>query len=236
MLRLPFFETFDAPTTLASCARRESSTHAPQGVLELLNGPLSNDLAAAFAARLAKRSPRAEPGRLQRLGPSAWRSAGAANGFRGGAILGSNILRDETLEEFSLALSNLNGFLGVPLTLSLPTPARPGLAESSSATPSAASAARAVRVDASTRSRPGERVRATRSPPSCPIWSRRRSRSSSCSWPAARSHLGDLRPQALAAQQAPTASPGPQESRRWPNTSSFQGNARLLGTKRTFRK
>ncbi len=54
-LRLPFFETFDAPTSLASCARRESSTHAPQA-LELLNGRLSNDLAAAFARRLARES------------------------------------------------------------------------------------------------------------------------------------------------------------------------------------
>ena len=30
-LRLPFMETFDAPASLTSCARRESSTHAPAG-------------------------------------------------------------------------------------------------------------------------------------------------------------------------------------------------------------
>src|SRR5262249_46285978 len=35
-LRLPFMEVFDAPDTLVSCPRRESSTHAPQA-LELLN-------------------------------------------------------------------------------------------------------------------------------------------------------------------------------------------------------
>ena len=35
-LRLPFLEAFDAPALLTSCARRESSTHAPQA-LELLN-------------------------------------------------------------------------------------------------------------------------------------------------------------------------------------------------------
>ena len=53
-LRLPFMETFDAPALQTSCSRRESSTHAPQA-LELLNGPLSNDLAEAFAGRLQSR-------------------------------------------------------------------------------------------------------------------------------------------------------------------------------------
>lgn len=50
-LRLPFMEVFDGPALLTSCARRQTSTHAPQA-LELLNGALSNDLAAAFAERL----------------------------------------------------------------------------------------------------------------------------------------------------------------------------------------
>ena len=45
-LRLPFMEAFDAPDLQISCARRESSTHAPQA-LELLNGDLSNRLAEA---------------------------------------------------------------------------------------------------------------------------------------------------------------------------------------------
>ena len=52
-LRLPFQEVFDAPTLATSCPRRETSTHAPQA-LELLNGRLANDLAAAFAARLRR--------------------------------------------------------------------------------------------------------------------------------------------------------------------------------------
>ena len=50
-LILPFMQVFDSPDTLLSCARREQSTHAPQA-LELLNGKLSNDLAASFAKRL----------------------------------------------------------------------------------------------------------------------------------------------------------------------------------------
>ena len=55
-LRLPFMEAFDGPALLTSCARREASTHAPQA-LELLNGTLSNDLAAAFAERLRATKP-----------------------------------------------------------------------------------------------------------------------------------------------------------------------------------
>ena len=50
-LRLPFMEVFDAPDAQVSCPRRESSTHAPQA-LELLNGDFSNRMAEAFAARL----------------------------------------------------------------------------------------------------------------------------------------------------------------------------------------
>ena len=54
-LRLPFMDTFDAPALQSSCSRRESSTHAPQA-LELLNGQLSNDLARSFASRLREES------------------------------------------------------------------------------------------------------------------------------------------------------------------------------------
>jgi Protein of unknown function (DUF1553)/Protein of unknown function (DUF1549) len=52
-MRLPFLEVFDAPDTLLSCARRDESTHAPQG-LELLNGDFSNSMARALAARVSR--------------------------------------------------------------------------------------------------------------------------------------------------------------------------------------
>src|SRR5207248_2033598 len=52
-MRLPFLEVFDSPDTLLSCARREQSTHAPQG-LELLNGDFSNAMARALAGRVAQ--------------------------------------------------------------------------------------------------------------------------------------------------------------------------------------
>ena len=69
-LRLPFMEVFDQPALQTSCARRESSTHAPQA-LELLNGKLANDLAEAFAQRLI-----AEAGSEPRLGDRASLPAG----------------------------------------------------------------------------------------------------------------------------------------------------------------
>ena len=62
-LRLPFLEVFDAPDTLVSCPRRESTTHAPQ-VLELLNGTFSNREAKVLAARLAAESGRSYRGQI----------------------------------------------------------------------------------------------------------------------------------------------------------------------------
>ena len=52
-IRMPFMEVFDVPDTLLSCARRESSTHAPQA-LELLNGPLTQKVSVALAERLRR--------------------------------------------------------------------------------------------------------------------------------------------------------------------------------------
>ena len=52
-MRTPFMEVFDSPDTLLSCARRESSTHAPQA-LELMNGPLTQKAALALADRLRR--------------------------------------------------------------------------------------------------------------------------------------------------------------------------------------
>ena len=108
-LRLPFFETFDAPTSLASCARRESSTHAPQA-LELLNGRLSNELAAAFARRLSTESG-GDPGRLV---DRAFRLALGRPPTPDERAISIEYLRDQSPEEFALAMFNLNGFLYVP--------------------------------------------------------------------------------------------------------------------------
>ena len=49
--RLPMFETFDSPDAAASCARRDSSTVAPQA-LALMNSEFTQRQAERFAARL----------------------------------------------------------------------------------------------------------------------------------------------------------------------------------------
>ena len=110
-LRLPFVEVFDAPDTLLSCARREQSTHAPQA-LELLNGQTSNELAAAFAARLVQQHGTA----AERI-EYAWRLAAGRGPTASEKALALKFLAggvdDGKLKEFALAVFNLNAFLYV---------------------------------------------------------------------------------------------------------------------------
>ena len=105
-LRLPFMEVFDQPALLTSCARRESSTHAPQS-LELLNGSISNELAARFAARLDR-----EAGRdLDSIVSQAYLLAAGRPPNEDEALIARNFLADNSLREFALAMFNLNSFL-----------------------------------------------------------------------------------------------------------------------------
>lgn len=107
-LRLPFFETFDQPAMLASCGRRESSTHAPQA-LELLNGRLSNNLARAFADRLERET----GGNRSALVERAYHLALGRGPTPGERELATTFLEDQPVPEFALALFNLNAFLYV---------------------------------------------------------------------------------------------------------------------------
>lgn len=107
-LRLPFMEVFDQPAAQTSCAVREQSTHAPQA-LELLNGPLSNQLAAALSNRL-----RAEAG--EDAGLQVDRAYLLVAGRLPTAAerrLSVKFIREVSLHEFSLAMFNLNAFLYV---------------------------------------------------------------------------------------------------------------------------
>ncbi len=107
-LRLPFMEVFDQPTLQTSCFGRQQSTHAPQA-LELLNGPMANQMAEAFAERLkhevgsdvARQIDFAFEWTLGRL---------PTDGERGFAI---SFLEKGSTREFALALFNLNAFLYV---------------------------------------------------------------------------------------------------------------------------
>ena len=107
-LRLPFMEVFDQPDLQISCARRESSTHAPQA-LELLNGRLSNELAEAFAERLAREA----PGDACRQVELTYRLVAGRPPNDREAVLGMEFLTRQPLREFALAMFNLNEFLYV---------------------------------------------------------------------------------------------------------------------------
>jgi hypothetical protein len=107
-LRLPFMQVFDAPDFLLSCARRESSTHAPQA-LEMLNGDLSNRLAGALAERLVKE---AGPNRTKQIDLAYRLSAGRMPTAKERQIA-ERFLQTQPLREFALAILNLNDFLYV---------------------------------------------------------------------------------------------------------------------------
>lgn len=108
-LRLPFLENLDAPTLQNSCARRDSSTHAPQA-LELLNGNLSNDLAKSFATRLQT----AAGDDHEHLVTLAFQWTVGRSPSPQERQRSLEFLRDEPLNEFALAMFNLNEFLYVP--------------------------------------------------------------------------------------------------------------------------
>lgn len=107
-LRLPFMETFDAPGLQTSCARRETSIHARQA-LEMLNGQLANSMAKAFAERLV-----AESESLESMVRNAFQLALGRSPTAQEFTLSLTFLRDQPVEEFALAIFNLNEFLHVP--------------------------------------------------------------------------------------------------------------------------
>ncbi len=105
-MRMPFMEVFDSPDTLLSCARRESSTHAPQA-LELLNGAVTRQASVELAARLEKEEPakRIELAFELVFGrPPVAKEREASRRF----------LATSPLREFTLALFAANDFLYVP--------------------------------------------------------------------------------------------------------------------------
>jgi len=107
-LRLPFMEAFDQPTLQNSCARRESSTHAPQA-LELLNGDIANELAHAFALRLKSES----NGLTQNQIEKAWLLVVGRSPGESEQQLANTFLKTQPFSEFALAMFNLNDFLYV---------------------------------------------------------------------------------------------------------------------------
>ncbi|MDA0346924.1 MAG: DUF1549 and DUF1553 domain-containing protein [Verrucomicrobia bacterium] len=107
-LRLPFMEAFDQPTLQNSCARRESSTHAPQA-LELLNGDIANELAQAFALRLQSESNGLAEDQIKK----AWLLVTGRPPGESELKLANSFLKTQPFSEFTLAMFNLNDFLYV---------------------------------------------------------------------------------------------------------------------------
>lgn len=107
-LRLPFMETFDQPTLQVSCAKRESSTHAPQA-LELLNGDITNDLADSFAERLQQESNGLTDAQIEH----AWMLMTGRPPAENERALANQFLKTQPLREFTLAMFNMNEFLYV---------------------------------------------------------------------------------------------------------------------------
>jgi hypothetical protein len=108
-LRLPFMETFDQPDLLSSCARRESSTHAPQA-LEMMNGQLANEVAAAFAERLAREAGPDHRRIVERAFVLALGRPPNAEERK----FSLSFLEPNSLREFALAVLNLNAFFYAP--------------------------------------------------------------------------------------------------------------------------
>jgi hypothetical protein len=104
-LRLPFGEVFDQPDLQTSCPRREASTHSGQA-LELLNGPLATELARAFAERL-RREASPDAARVER----AFLLAAGRPPTPREQEMAQRFLAEAPLEEFALAMFNLNAFL-----------------------------------------------------------------------------------------------------------------------------
>jgi cytochrome c553 len=107
-LTLPMLQIFDAPDTAASCARRESSTVAPQA-LALMNSEFSGAQAAAFAGRIRKAAGE-NPEAAVDLG---WRIAFARLPDAEERKTALDYLRRNTLERFCLLLFNMSEFIYV---------------------------------------------------------------------------------------------------------------------------
>ncbi len=107
-LHLPFMEVFDAPDGLVSCARRETSTHAPQA-LELLNGRFANQQAEVFAERLQKLS----GGNATRMVDQAFLIVAGRRPNPKEKAVALEFARSASPREFAIAMFNLNAFLYV---------------------------------------------------------------------------------------------------------------------------
>lgn len=107
-LTLPMLQIFDAPDTASSCARRESSTVAPQA-LALMNSEFTGAQAAAFAARIQKQVGE-NPEKAVDLG---WRIATGRLPEPAERETAMAYLKRNSLQRFCLLLLNMSEFIYV---------------------------------------------------------------------------------------------------------------------------
>jgi hypothetical protein len=117
-LRLPFMEVFDQPSSQTSCAVRQQSTHARQA-LELLNGPIANELAGQLVERLSRElnlegsSVPLSWEQSTAVVHTAYRWVTARPPLEAEMQLSRQFVQEVGLQEFALAMFNLNAFLYV---------------------------------------------------------------------------------------------------------------------------
>ncbi len=107
-LALPMLQIFDAPDTSTSCARRETSTVAPQA-LALMNSTFTSEQAGAFAARLREHGGD-DKGALVDAG---WRWALGRPPTPQEAETATAYLQRSSLEQLALLLFNMSEFVYV---------------------------------------------------------------------------------------------------------------------------
>ena len=107
-LRLPFMDVFDQPTLQSSCSRREQSTHAPQA-LELLNGPIANQMAEAFSDRLLRET----NGDAESIVNLAFQWVTGRPVSNDERRIATSFIKENSPREFAIAMFNLNSFLYV---------------------------------------------------------------------------------------------------------------------------
>ncbi len=107
-LTLPFFESFNVTSPVASCACRDATVVAPQA-LELLNGPVAVEQARAFAARLRRECGDDSGAVVAR----AWLLAFGRPPTAEEKVRAVAFLREAPPVEFCLGLMNANEFLYV---------------------------------------------------------------------------------------------------------------------------
>jgi hypothetical protein len=107
-MALPMLQIFDAPDTARSCARRETSTVAPQA-LAMMNSAFVLEQAGHFASRLLAKDGEDLRGQVD----AGWRLALGRSPTSVERQTAVDFLRRNSLQQLCLMLFNMNEFVYV---------------------------------------------------------------------------------------------------------------------------